>query len=108
MLQKEKEDLEELSNELELADEEEKVQYALIKSMSGQSCDTKQSNRYKIGDTFFSLPLSDVQELLSLSTGKIDEAVSGVEKKLGAVRDEMEQLKVQLYARFGKSINLET
>ncbi|MCJ1263835.1 hypothetical protein MMC22_003705 [Lobaria immixta] len=86
---KEKEDLEELSNELELADEDEKVPY-------------------KIGDTFFSLPLPDVQELLSVSTGKIDEAVSAVESKLSAVREEMEQLKIQLYARFGKSINLET
>lgn len=86
---KEKEDLEELSNELELADEDEKVPY-------------------QIGDTFFSLPLPDVQELLSVSTGKIDEAVSAVESKLSAVRGEMEQLKIQLYARFGKSINLET
>lgn len=76
--------------------------------MCGDSCDTKQSNRYKIGDTFFSLPLPDVQELLSVSTGKIDEAVSAVESKLSAVREEMEQLKIQLYARFGKSINLET
>lgn len=76
--------------------------------MCGDSCDTKQSNRYQIGDTFFSLPLPDVQELLSVSTGKIDEAVSAVESKLSAVRGEMEQLKIQLYARFGKSINLET
>lgn len=100
--------MEELSNELELADDDEKVPYVLIKPTPGDSCDTKQPNRYKIGDTFFSLPLLEVQELLSVSTGKIDEAVSAVENKLSAVRDEMEQLKIQLYARFGKSINLET
>ena len=45
---------------------------------------------------------------MSVSTGKIDQAVSAVEGKLSAVREEMEQLKIQLYARFGKSINLET
>lgn len=64
--------------------------------------------RYKIGDTFVSLPLPEVQEMLASSTEKIEESVSGVEEKLSTVREEMQQLKVQLYARFGKSINLET
>lgn len=89
IMQKDKEDLEEISNELELADEDEKVPY-------------------KIGDTFISLPLPEVQELLANSTAKIEESVSAVEEKLTAVREEMESLKVDLYARFGKSINLET
>ena len=64
------EDLEELSNELEIADEDEKAPYVLIKRISGNSCLAKQSNRYEIGDTFFALPLSDVQKLLFVSTGK--------------------------------------
>ena len=64
--------------------------------------------RYKIGDSFMSLPLPEVQEMLASSTGKIEESVSAVEERLSAVREEMEQLKVELYARFGKSINLET
>ena len=46
--------------------------------------------------------------MLAASTEKIEEVVSAVERKLSVVREEMEQLKVQLYARFGKSINLET
>ncbi|KAL9630782.1 MAG: hypothetical protein Q9164_006243 [Protoblastenia rupestris] len=86
---KDKEDLEEISNELELADDDEKIPY-------------------KIGDTFMSLPLPEVQELLAASTEKIEESVAGVEGKLSTIREEMEQLKVALYARFGKSINLET
>ena len=61
-----------------------------------------------MGDAFFSLPLSVVHELLAVSTEKIDKSVATVESKLIAVRDEMEQLKVHLYARFGKSINLES
>lgn len=61
-----------------------------------------------MGDTFVSLPLLEVQELLSSSTEKIEESISVVETKLGSVREEMELLKVDLYARFGKSINLET
>jgi prefoldin subunit 4 len=67
------------------------------------SCD-----RYKIGDSFISLPLSEVQEMLSTSTEKIEEEVAGLEEKLSTIRDEMQQLKVELYARFGRSINLET
>jgi len=46
--------------------------------------------------------------MLASSMEKIEFSVSGVEGKLGTIREEMEQLKVQLYARFGKSINLET
>ena len=64
--------------------------------------------RYKIGDAFVSLPVSEVQELLAQSSSKIDEAVAGLEETLSTTREEMEHLKADLYARFGKSINLET
>lgn len=64
--------------------------------------------RYKIGDSFVSLPQPEVLELLGASTEKIDKDVAEVEEQLGGVRDEMEELKVALYARFGRSINLET
>ncbi|CAL8574379.1 hypothetical protein XPA_000340 [Xanthoria parietina] len=86
---KEKEDLEEISSELELADEDDKVPY-------------------KLGDAFILLPLPEVQQLLSKSTDKIEQSVSATENKLGDIREEMNSLKVELYARFGKSINLET
>jgi len=87
--QKEKEDLDDVSNELELADEEDMVPY-------------------KIGDSFISLPLPEVQEMLSASSSQIEEEESAVAEKLSSVREEMSQLKVELYARFGRSINLET
>ncbi|KAH0293594.1 hypothetical protein KCU62_g1117, partial [Aureobasidium sp. EXF-3399] len=86
--EKEKEDLEEVSSELELADEDEKVSY-------------------KIGDSFFLLPLPEVQELLTASIEKIDADVTAVEEKLSEHREEMQQLKTALYGRFGRSINLE-
>ena len=87
--QKDKEDLEEIANELELADEDEKVPY-------------------KIGDCFLSLPVAEVQELLAGSVARIDEEVAALEERLQGLRDEMEGLKVALYARFGKTINLES
>jgi prefoldin subunit 4 len=65
-------------------------------------------SRYKIGDGFVSLPLEEVQEMLSTSTAKIEEEVAALEEKLGEIREEQTALKVDLYARFGRSINLET
>jgi prefoldin subunit 4 len=46
--------------------------------------------------------------MLSTNTTKIEEEVAALEEKLSTVREEMSQLKVELYARFGRSINLET
>lgn len=46
--------------------------------------------------------------MLSTSTERIDADVSKLEDSLSELRGEMQQLKVALYARFGRSINLET
>ncbi|CAK96209.1 hypothetical protein CBS63078_8896 [Aspergillus niger] len=86
---KDKEDLEEISTELELADEDELVPY-------------------KIGDAFFQLPLEEAQSLLSTATEQVDADVGKLEEGLSDLREELQQLKVALYARFGRSINLET
>jgi prefoldin subunit 4 len=63
--------------------------------------------RYKIGDSFFSLPLPEVQELLSSSVEKIETEVTTLEEKISELQDEMQDLKTELYSRFGRSINLE-
>lgn len=63
--------------------------------------------RYKIGDTFFTLPVPEVQELLSSSVEKIDDEVSTLESRIGELGEEMQDLKTELYGRFGRSINLE-
>ncbi|KAM0264748.1 hypothetical protein ACHAQJ_000573 [Trichoderma viride] len=86
---KEKEELDDISTEFELADEDETIQY-------------------KIGDAFFHLPLEQAQEMLATAISTIDEETSKVEEKLEVIHEEMTQLKVELYARFGKQINLET
>jgi prefoldin subunit 4 len=86
---KEKEELDDITNELELADEDDTVPY-------------------KIGDAFFHLPLPQAQEMLEHSTARLDEEIGELEEKMGTIREEMTQLKVELYARFGKTINLET
>ena len=88
MMQKEKEDLEEVTNELMLADEDEPVQY-------------------KIGDTFYAVSLASAQSMLENSTTEVDEEVSKIEDDLSSMKEEMDGLKAHLYARFGRGINLE-
>jgi prefoldin subunit 4 len=46
--------------------------------------------------------------MLETATERLEEDTSDIEEKLSTIRDEMKDLKVQLYARFGKQINLET
>ncbi|KAF4967520.1 hypothetical protein FSARC_4905 [Fusarium sarcochroum] len=86
---KEKEELDDLSTELELADEDEKIQY-------------------KIGDAFFHVSVEQAQEMLEEATEKLEEDSTALEEKLSSIREDMTKLKVELYARFGKQINLET
>lgn len=77
-----------MASELELADEDELVPY-------------------KIGDSFLHLPLEEVQELLEKSTERIDVDIIEIEKKVDSNRAKMDALKVLLYAKFGKAINLD-
>ncbi|KAI1389123.1 Prefoldin, subunit 4 [Hypoxylon trugodes] len=116
---KEKEELDDITMELELADEDDKVpsectnthdSHDISNNPIGNETQLTNSSkcRYKIGDAFFHLPLLQAQELLVSSTTRVEEEVSALEDKLGTVKDEMTQLKVELYARFGRSINLET
>ncbi|KAJ4404101.1 hypothetical protein N0V82_010554 [Gnomoniopsis sp. IMI 355080] len=86
---KEKEELDDITMELELADEDDKIPY-------------------RIGDSFFHVTVAQAQEMLAASTTQYEEEVSQLEDKLSTAREEMTQLKVELYARFGRSINLET
>lgn len=46
--------------------------------------------------------------MLGEATAKIEEEVEKLEARLESTTEEMTELKVALYARFGKSINLET
>ncbi|KAL8335363.1 hypothetical protein RB601_008430 [Gaeumannomyces tritici] len=87
--QEQKEELDDVSTELELADEDETVPY-------------------KVGDAFFHVSLPQAQEMLGMSGSRLEGAIEELEDSLGTIKEEMTQLKVELYARFGKSIQLET
>lgn len=46
--------------------------------------------------------------MLATATTRVENESNEIDEKLGNIRDEMTKLKVDLYARFGKQINLET
>ena len=46
--------------------------------------------------------------MLTTSTAKIEEEVEVLESKMEEIKEQKNELKVELYARFGRSINLET
>lgn len=46
--------------------------------------------------------------MLSTAMSRLEEDSTSVEEKLSTIKEQMQQLKVDLYARFGKQINLET
>ncbi|KAK3827367.1 MAG: Prefoldin beta-like protein [Linnemannia gamsii] len=84
----EKEYLDDLAMELELADEDEPV-------------------RYRIGEAFVSLSLEAAQERISKSQDELDQEIEGLKTQMDEAVEKMEGLKKVLYARFGNAINLE-
>ena len=84
----EKEYLDDVSMELELIDEDEKVQY-------------------KIGEVFVYLKQNKVLEQIEKDTEIIDEKISSLEDILSTIDSRLKELKTQLYAKFGDNINLE-
>ncbi|KAF3091746.1 hypothetical protein TWF569_002531 [Orbilia oligospora] len=84
----EKEYLTDVSSELELSDDDDLVPY-------------------KIGDAFVSLRVEEVRELLEGEIRVIDDEIEELEGKVRDDKEKMDELKVVLYAKFGKSINLE-
>ncbi|KZT62012.1 Prefoldin, subunit 4 [Calocera cornea HHB12733] len=85
----EKEYLDDVAMELELADEDEPV-------------------LYKIGETIVHIKLSQAQRLLEKEQKSIDEEISSLQSRIDECENGMKELKVVLYAKFGNAINLET
>ncbi|TFK53492.1 Prefoldin, subunit 4 [Heliocybe sulcata] len=87
-LKEEKEALDDLSTELELADEDEPV-------------------LYKIGESFFKLSHSSAMKRLESDQESIVSQISALASSTEECEATMKELKVVLYAKFGKAINLD-
>jgi prefoldin subunit 4 len=87
-LKEEKEYLDDLSLEIELLDEDEKIQY-------------------KVGEVFIFMKVNKVIEKIEVDNEVLTEKISNIESSVDEIDDLLESYKKQLYARFGNNINLE-
>ncbi|CAG86750.2 DEHA2D03366p [Debaryomyces hansenii CBS767] len=87
-LKEEKEYLDDLSLEIELLDEDEKIQY-------------------KVGEVFIFMKVNKVIEKIEVDNEVLTEKISNIESSVDEIDDSLESYKKQLYARFGNNINLE-
>lgn len=74
--------------ELELADEDEPI-------------------RHKIGDAFVHIPVSEALDRVAKDNEQLDLKLEAVKSEMDSVQSKMSDLKKDLYAKFGSSINLE-
>jgi len=87
-LKHEKEALDDLSAELELAEEDQPV-------------------LYRIGEAFVHIPYYRAMKRLEKDQAIVDAKVADLAAQADECESEMKQLKVLLYAKFGKAINLD-
>ncbi|EGW35738.1 uncharacterized protein SPAPADRAFT_53903 [Spathaspora passalidarum NRRL Y-27907] len=87
-LKTDKEYLDDLSLEIELLDEDEKIQY-------------------KIGDAFMLLKVEKAVEKIEQDNEKLSTRINEVCDLIDSYDDQLGELKKYLYAKFGNNINLE-
>ncbi|CAH2351465.1 prefoldin subunit 4 [[Candida] railenensis] len=87
-LKTEKEYLDDLLLEIELLDEDEKIQY-------------------KIGEVFVALKQEAAIARLEKSNEHIEGKIEDIDSNISELDEKLNELKSQLYARFGSNINLE-
>ncbi|KAG1248551.1 hypothetical protein G6F68_013751 [Rhizopus microsporus] len=74
--------------ELELADEDEPV-------------------RYKIGDAFVHMNVTEATERIEKDSEKLGLQIEEVKQTIDNIQGKMNELKKSLYSKFGNAINLE-
>ena len=62
---------------------------------------------YKVGDAFYSLTTEEVTERMEREKTAVEGEINRMEEDIDSIKKELSKLKVQLYGKFGNSINLE-
>lgn len=84
----EKEYIEDLAMEIELLDEDEKIQY-------------------KVGDLFVFYKVGQAAEAIEKENTVLDEKIKAYSDQIEEIDDSLAKYKKDLYSKFGKNINLE-
>ncbi|ODV76947.1 Prefoldin, subunit 4 [Suhomyces tanzawaensis NRRL Y-17324] len=87
-LKVEKEYLDDLSMEIELLDEDDRIQY-------------------KVGEVFIFMKVSKAIAKIEAENEKLETRISGIDEIIEECDESLGDLKKQLYAKFGNNINLE-
>lgn len=62
---------------------------------------------YRVGDSFYSLTTEEATERIEGEKGTVEGEIGKMEEEIESIKEELNKLKVQLYGKFGNSINLE-
>ena len=63
--------------------------------------------RYRVGEAFLHIPLSIAKKHLTQDQGSLDAEIAKLRDGTEDCEKTMKELKVTLYAKFGKAINLD-
>lgn len=69
--------------------------------------DESDSVSLQMGDTFVDQTVENLQKVLEGQKSKLSASLADLEVKQAEIKQQMAQLKVELYAKFGTNINLE-
>jgi prefoldin subunit 4 len=64
-------------------------------------------SRYRIGESFVLLPFNKAKKMLAGDQKAVNKEIDRIQNQLDEHADEMKQLKVTLYGKFGTQINLD-
>ncbi|XP_002737961.1 prefoldin subunit 4-like isoform X1 [Saccoglossus kowalevskii] len=62
---------------------------------------------YQIGEVFVNHSIDETQELIEKAKAGIEAEIRALEEQVTKIQALLQELKIQLYAKFGKNINLE-
>eukprot|EP00695_Tsukubamonas_globosa_P003368 TRINITY_DN598_c0_g1_i1.p1 TRINITY_DN598_c0_g1~~TRINITY_DN598_c0_g1_i1.p1 ORF type:complete len:149 (-),score=51.87 TRINITY_DN598_c0_g1_i1:48-434(-) len=63
--------------------------------------------RFELGEVFVRVETDECDELLQKELARVEAECSSIERQMDEIKTRMSQLKGLLYAKFGKTINLE-
>eukprot|EP00123_Amoebidium_parasiticum_P019587 comp27235_c0_seq1/m.47146 comp27235_c0_seq1/g.47146 ORF comp27235_c0_seq1/g.47146 comp27235_c0_seq1/m.47146 type:complete len:133 (-) comp27235_c0_seq1:476-874(-) len=63
---------------------------------------------FRVGEAYIEVTQDEAQEMLEERQQEIDTEVAEIEEKVEGIKATLATLKVELYAKFGKTINLES
>ena len=69
--------------------------------------DDSETVRYKVGGSFVEIPKEEAEEMLEAETATLKAKVEALTTERSEIKSTLADLKAQLYAKFGSSINLD-